>query len=321
MKLEQNDKSMLFSNTEIPDVFFTEYLSSANGDYIKVYLYILFLSKYDKDIKINDLSKKLALPLRTIQEAFKYWEEAGVLIKKHTGYILVNLQEVELLKLYSPKLTSSPEDIKKNAKNQYRAKAIENINNQFFQGIMSPSWYSDIDMWFKKYNFDEQVMLALFNYCFDHSALHRNYIQVVADSWYKNNIRSFSDLDKYYEKQEKISSVKKSIIKKLGLNRNLTVYEDAYVEKWTIDYGYSLDIIEIALKKTTSKSNISFEYLNKIISDWHDRNLKTATEIQEYIQMSKQKQENIKDMKKQVSNYNNSNQRTYDNFDNLYANN
>lgn len=321
MKLEQNDKSMLFSNTEIPDVFFTEYLSSANGDYIKVYLYILFLSKYDKDIKINDLSKKLALPLKTIQEAFKYWEEAGVLIKKHTGYILVNLQEVELLKLYSPKLTSSPEDIKKNAKNQYRAKAIENINNQFFQGIMSPSWYSDIDMWFKKYNFDEQVMLALFNYCFDHSALHRNYIQVVADSWYKNNIRSFSDLDKYYEKQEKISSVKKSIIKKLGLNRNLTFYEDAYVEKWTIDYGYSLDIIEIALKKTTSKSNISFEYLNKIISDWHDRNLKTATEIQEYIQMSKQKQENIKDMKKQVSNYNNSNQRTYDNFDNLYANN
>ena len=290
MKLEQNDKSILFSNTEIPDVFFTEYLSCANGDYIKVYLYILFLSKYDKDIKINDLSKKLSLPLKTIQEAFKYWEEAGVLIKKHTGYILVNLQEVELLKLYTPKLTSSPEDIKKNAKNQYRAKAIENINTQFFQGIMSPSWYSDIDMWFKKYNFDEQVMLALFNYCFDHSALHRNYIQVVADSWYKNNIRSFSDLDKYYEKQEKISSVKKSIIKKLGLNRNLTVYEDAYVEKWTIDYGYSMEIIEIALKKTTSKSNINFEYLNKMITDWHDRNLKTATEIQEYIKENKHKQ-------------------------------
>ncbi len=320
MKLEQNDKSMLFSSTEIPDVFFSEYLSSANGDYIKVYLYILFLSKYDKDIKVNDLSKKLALPLKVIQEAFKYWEDAGVLVKKHTGYILSNLQEIELLKLYSPKLTSSPEDIEKNSKNQYRAKAIENINNQFFQGIMSPSWYNDIDMWFKKYNFDEQVMLALFNYCFDHSALHRNYIQVVADSWYKNNIKSFSDLDKYYEKQEKISSVKKSIIKKLGLNRNLTVYEDAYVEKWTIEYGYSLEIIDIALRRTTSKTNINFEYLNKIISDWHDRNLKTAAEIQEYIKNSKEKQDNIKDLKKQT-NYNNSNQRVYNNFDNLYANN
>lgn len=320
MKLEQNDKSMLFSSTEIPDVFFSEYLSSANGDYIKVYLYILFLSKYDKDIKINDLSKKLALPLKVIQEAFKYWEDVGVLVKKHTGYILSNLQEIELLKLYSPKLTSSPEDIEKNSKNQYRAKAIENINNQFFQGIMSPSWYNDIDMWFKKYNFDEQVMLALFNYCFDHSALHRNYIQVVADSWYKNDIKSFSDLDKYYEKQEKISSVKKSIIKKLGLNRNLTVYEDAYVEKWAIEYGYSLEIIDIALRRTTSKTNINFEYLNKIISDWHDRNLKTVAEIQEYIKNSKEKQESIKDLKKQT-NYNNSNQRVYNNFDNLYANN
>ncbi len=319
MKLEQNDKSMLFSSTEIPDVFFTEYLSQANGDYVKVYLYLLFLSKYDKDIKINDLSKKLALPLKTIQEAFKYWEECGVIVKKTTGYILTNIQETELLKLYSPKLSSSPEDIAKSEKNKYRVKAIENINNQFFQGIMSPSWYNDIDLWFKKYDFDEQVMLALFNYCYDRSALHRNYIQVVADSWHKNNIKSFSDLDAYYQKQEKITSIKKQIIRKLGLNRNLTTYEDAYVEKWAIDFKYNLDIIEIALKRTTSKSNISFDYLDKMISDWHDRNLKTPTEIQEFISSQKKKDKDIKKLEKST-NYNNTNQRNYDNLDNLFAN-
>ena len=42
MKLEQNEKNLLFSYTELPDVFFTEYLSMASGDNIKVYLYILF---------------------------------------------------------------------------------------------------------------------------------------------------------------------------------------------------------------------------------------------------------------------------------------
>ena len=41
MKLERNEKSLIFSSTEIPDVFFTEYLSQAQGNYIKVYLYIL----------------------------------------------------------------------------------------------------------------------------------------------------------------------------------------------------------------------------------------------------------------------------------------
>ena len=38
MKLEQSDSSMLFSYTSLPDVFFTEYLSMANGNYVKVYL-------------------------------------------------------------------------------------------------------------------------------------------------------------------------------------------------------------------------------------------------------------------------------------------
>ena len=75
MKLEQNDLSMMFSTTEISDVFFTEYLSQANGDAVKVYLYILFLSKYGREVKVNDLSKKLSLPLKTIQDSLKYWED------------------------------------------------------------------------------------------------------------------------------------------------------------------------------------------------------------------------------------------------------
>ena len=44
MKIEQNDSSLLISQTSIPDVFFTEYLSQANGDFLKVYLYLFFIS-------------------------------------------------------------------------------------------------------------------------------------------------------------------------------------------------------------------------------------------------------------------------------------
>ena len=95
MKLEQKDKSLLFSHTEIPDVFFTEYLPLANGDYVKVYIYMLFLSNYNKEANINELSKILGLPFNTVQDAFKFWEEQAVITKKNTGYILNNLQEIE----------------------------------------------------------------------------------------------------------------------------------------------------------------------------------------------------------------------------------
>ena len=201
MKLEQCENSMLFSSTEIPDVFFSEYFSQANGNYIKVYLYMVFLSKYNKDIKINDLSKSLAIDFKVIQEALKFWEELGVITKKNNGYILNNLQEIELHKIYSPRLTATPEQAVKNEKNQYRAKAIESINNSYFQGIMSPSWYTDINLWFNKYQFDEQVMIALFRYCYDKSALHRNYVQVVAEAWSKNHIKNYQR-----DNSEKISN-------------------------------------------------------------------------------------------------------------------
>ena len=319
MKLEQNDSPMLFSNTELPDIFFTEYLSQSQGDYIKVYLYIIFLSKYGKDVKINDLSKKLELDFKVIQDAIKYWEDLGVITKKNTGYIINNLQEIELHKLYKPKVALSAEAQKQTAQNQRRAQAIENINNEFFQGIMSPSWYSDIELWFKKYNFDEEVMIALFRYCFNRSALHRNYIQTVADAWHSNKIQNFNDLDNYYAKQEKLNILYKSITKKLGYNRQLTQYEQAYVQKWSIDYGFSFDIIEIALKKTTSKVNPNFDYLDKLLTDWHDRNFKTIAEIEIFLSQLKQKKKDVKDLEKKTS-YQNYDQRKYDNLDSLYAN-
>ena len=319
MKLENADLSSLFSNTLIPDIFFSEYLSEASGDFIKVYLYMVFLSKYDKDIKVNDLSKKLVLPLKTIQDAVKYWEEQGLLTKKNTGYIINNMQEIELHKLYKPKTALSAEQLQKSTENQKRAKAIEHINNKFFSGLMPTTWYQEIELWFKKYNFDEEVMIALFSYCFDRSALHKNYVQTVAEAWSQNNVKTFNDLDIYYQKQEKLNIIKKSISKKLGLTRPLTQYEHGYIERWNIDYGYGMDIIEIALKKTTSKANPNFEYLDKLLTDWHSRGFKTADEVQAFLKNMKEKNKNIKKLEKETG-YDKYEQRTYDNFDSLYAN-
>ena len=319
MKLEQNDASFIFQSTPLPDIFFTEYLSEAPGDYIKVYLYCLFLSKHNKEIKINDLSKKLSVPIKVIGDALNFWENGEVITKKGNDYIVNSIQEIELHKLYSPNISLSKEKIEENSKSKSRAKIIETINSMYFQGIMSPTWYNDIDLWFRKYNFDEDVMFALFGYCFDKSALHKNYVAAVAEAWYAARIKTFDELDNYFEKQEKLNKIKKSISKKLGLSRKLTEYEEGYIEKWINDYNYSFDIIEIALKKTTSKTNPNFDYLDKMISDWKDRNLTTSDDVKKYLLEFKNKTKKVQELQKKT-NYNNYDQRNITNFDNLYAN-
>ena len=320
MKLEQNEKSLLFSETTIPDIFFSEHLSELPGDYLKIYMYMIFLSKYNKDIKLNDLSKKLNIPLKTINEGIKFLEDHNLITKKATGYIIIDLQESTLHNLYTPNLTMSKEKVEQTAKNKSKSNAIEHINNMYFQGIMGPSWYNDIDLWFRKYNFDEQVMIALFDYCYKRSALHRNYVQTVAEAWASNKVKTYSDLDNYYQQQESLNKIKKSIAKKLGKYNGLTQYEEAYIENWVLNFGYDMSIIEIALKRTTFKQNPTFEYINNIITDWHDRNLKTPSEIDAFLEQRKQQEKNTKELKSKV-NKANYEQRNYDNLDFLYANN
>ena len=320
MKLEQNEKQLLFSETAIPDIFFSEHLSQIPGDYLKIYLYMIFLCKYCKDVKLNDLSKKLNIPLKTINDGLKFLEENGLITKKTTGFIIVDLQELTLHNLYTPNLTMSKEKVEQTSKNKSRAKAIDHITNMYFQGIMGPSWYNDIDLWFKKYNFDEQVMIALFDYCYNRSAMHRNYVQTVAEAWAANKIKTWNDLDNYYAEQENLNKFKKTIAKKLGKHNGLTQYEEAYIENWVLNFGYDMNIIDIALKRTTLKQNPTFEYINSIITDWHDRNLNTASEINAFIEQRKKQTKDTKQLKAQV-NKANYEQRKYENLEFLYANN
>ena len=319
MKLEHNDKPMMFSLTDIPDIFLAEYMGNMQGDYVKIYLYLVFLSKYKCEININDLSKKIALPINTINEGMKYLEKEGFILRKNTGFIITDLQEKTLNDLYTLKIKSTEEQMEQNAKNRERLELIEYLNNTYFQGVMGPTWYSDIDTWFEKYEFDEQVMINLFNYCYSKSALHRNYVQAVAEAWALNKIKNLDDLENYYTKQEKLMKIKKEIAKKLGKRSGLTQYEEAYIETWVNEYNYDLPIIEIALKRTTLTSNPNFEYINNMIKDWNERNLRTTFQVNEFLEKRKQQNKDIKNLKNQVKKES-FEQRNYSDLSFLYAN-
>ena len=105
----------------------------------------------------------------------------------------------------------------------------------------------------------------------------------------------------------------------LHLYTALSEFEEEYIEKWILDYNYNLDVINIALKKTTSKANPTFDYFDKLLTDWHDRNLKTTSEIESFLAEFKTQTKNIKELEKKT-NYNNYTQRDYKNLNDLYAN-
>jgi len=318
-------KSLLYSDTLVPDIFISEYMPSMDGDYVKVYLHWMLLSKYNRKATPEELAKKLNIEIDKVKDAFFYFESMGIITRKDDKIILNDLKEKEINKIYRQKKTSTPEEaIWGSERNKRRNETIRSINNKFFQGLMSPSWYDNIDAWFDRYQFDEDVMYALFQHCYEHNGLHTNYIEKVAESWYNRNIREFSELELYMEEYNKFKNIRGMIIKKLKLGRNLTEYEDALVEKWVLDYGYDFDIIELALKKTVSKTNPNFSYINKIISDWNAKGLKDKEsillEMQNFEKDKKSRGSSKKDSA--IPQRGNFEQRKYDDsyFDNLYDN-
>lgn len=319
MNIEQNEKHMLFNITQIPDIFFSEYLNNMPGEYVKIYLYLVFLAKYSKEVKVNDLSKNLSLPTNVISEGMKYLEENFLILRKPQGYCIADLQEVTLNKLYKPNVSPTSEKIEENAQNKERIQLIQYINNTYFQGVMGLSWYDIIDTWLERYQFDKQVLITLFDYCFKKSALTIPYAKTVAEAWGTSNVRDLGDLEHYYLEQDKLTKMKKSIAKKLGKRNGLTEYEEQYIEKWVNDFKYDMNVIEIALKRTTFKSNVSFEYLNNIITDWHDRSLKTPAEISEFLEKRKKQNKDVKELSQKVKKES-FEQREYTNLSFLYAN-
>ena len=249
-----------------------------------------------------------------------YLENNNFILRKQQGFILQDLQENMLKELYKPNIKTDPEKIEENAKNKERLQLVEYLNNKYFQGVMGPTWYNDIDLWFEKYGFEPEVMIALFDYCFNKSALHRNYIKTVAEAWGLNKIKTITDLEEYSLKNDRIIRIKKDIAKKLGKRSGLTQYEEAYIEKWVNEFNYDMNIIEIALKRTTFRTNASFEYLNNIISDWNERNLRTPEQVVAFIEQRKQFNKDKAELNKKVKKET-FEQREYDNLSFLYANN
>lgn len=74
------EKSPLADVTLISNLFLDEYMPKANGEYVKVYLYILRCSmKADADLSVGSIADALERTEADVTRALKYWEQVGIL--------------------------------------------------------------------------------------------------------------------------------------------------------------------------------------------------------------------------------------------------
>lgn len=317
MKLVRKVK-MELGDTQVPDLFILNYMSILEGTDVKVYLYLLMCEKNGLEFDISYLSKNICVGEQEIKLSFERLQAEGLILKNTNGFNLVDIKEMEINKTYIPKMEPKINRAQTELEKK-RIAAAEAINESFFQGIMSLGWYADIQTLFKNYSFSGEVMIALFQYCQERKALNKKYVYAVAENWYNGGVKTFEQLEEFLEDYDEIQKIKQKIIKSLRLNRNLTKYEEQYINTWIKEYGYSFEIIEEALKRTVAITSPSISYINGIMNNWYKKGFKTVDDINSE-NLNTKKTDKNKDKVNSKSKYQNYEQRSYDDLESFYDN-
>lgn len=334
--------------TSVSNIFIDEYMSDANGEFVKIYLYLLRqLSAPDTAFSISSLADKFEHTEKDIKRALAYWEKMQLL---HLEYDAENnLTGIRFLDTRSRSTTvfsssepsdtvsettavtpvtaaSTDETAAEPSKKAYSADDIKNfredeavaellfISERYLGRVLTATDVNSILYWYDGLGFSPELIEYLVEYCVSKGHTSIRYIEKVALAWAKDQIKTIE--------QAKLaaglnSQLYFSVVKALGISgRNLVPSETAFIEKWNSEYGFSAELISEACQRTIQTIHQpSFEYTDSILTNWKNKNvacLEDITRLDAAFQTKKKSSVVITQQTSSKNKFNNFEQRSYD---------
>ena len=196
------------------------------------------------------------------------------------------------------------------------------VAEQYMGRQLTPSDMQTILFLYDQLHFSSDLIDYLLQHCVERGKKDFRYIEKVALSWHEQGITSAKDAQSASRKYDKVVY---TIMKSLGKTANPAPKELEYINKWTKEYGFLLDVIQEACDKTVMNTDTHrFAYADGILSKWYQAGVQHKADI-EAADSSFKKQSATKkraqkyDTRVTKNNFNNFAQNTYD-FDQLEQN-
>lgn len=274
------NSSLHLSDTLVPDLFISDYMIKLSGNAIRCYLALLLTFQHgNRRVTPLELAQRLGTDENSIEKALSELQQLQIILIQSGQIELLDLKLKEIKRNFSQK--KSKENL--NEKNVSQREAIINqINDTFFQGVMSLGYYTKIDEWFSRYQFEPEVVYAIFSEAASRNKLDGpGYVSGIADNWAANGVKTYRQLNQYYKDYETHRAIIKKIREKLNINNRFSVYQEEMVGKWLNEYNYDFSIIELALAETINLSSPNLKYVDSILTNWYKKGLTTVVEIEQ----------------------------------------
>lgn len=311
-------KSKAQDFTPVSNIFIDKYMTKARGDFVKVYLLGL---KYCISGEIGVSSSILASTLHLLEtdvlNAWNYWNDEGVIkmipIDNMGNF---NIQFMDL----NERTEASDDGIN----------LLEELSNSSTKGMLqdiekllgrplSPKEMSLYIGWQKEYNFPQELILLLIQYCVSKGKTDYRYIEKIAIAWFDSKIMTIEEAQSYIKRHEDKWVKIRKILTYLGVKDGEVMKpQEDMLDKWINTYKFPLEVIFKACDICFERINkAEFKYIDGILGSWYKDGIKSLEDVaKKDIKTNSPKKNNTYNKQNSNSTFNNFEQRTY-NFDEL----
>lgn len=255
----------MFGSTPVENMFILEFMPSAPGDFVRVYLYGLMLCHHpEMNEDMEGMARTLRIDTEVVLSAYRYWEREGLVTKLSDNpptYEYNSINDALVAR-------AEPMDdvYKYRSFNQELQLALPEIILDHHEIRLANEWLDELHL-------PAEVILLMVK-----AEVNRRgkklpaprtlfkHLNETAQEWAKAKIFTAEAAEEYIRKASLAGSCAVAVLRQFGQSRPATKDEIDLAEKWTGEWGYEREEILAACAETVKSTTPSFGYLDKILS-------------------------------------------------------
>lgn len=271
---------LITSQTDLPDIFVIKYAGGLSADALYAYLWINTFYR-GKNFDLKALYDTAIMSRSNTDKALAELVAADLLVRSGNSFHMTDLihREIDEYIRYERALSASgsavPEDMSE------RNMLAESIQDTFYQGKMSYTFYSLIDKCLFEYGFEQTVVYNLFQEGLEQGKVRNiGEMRNLAKHWYEKGYVTAAALAEYKKTSKEVKHTEE-VLGKL-MRKRLDGLDIERIEKWIIDLNCSSDLIEYAYRANEYRNVIRLSHVEDTLVKWTAAGITTVEGASKY---------------------------------------
>ncbi len=287
------EKSNIYINYDNIQERYTEVLSAADSTDLAVLGAILLLCGNTGGVSAQQIEALGRFDAADVRASIKFWRGTGVLTStQQKGMSTPALQSP------SKSVVIAHTSVEKYSNDELAAVLSSRVSTAFVDEaqkamgkIFNSGEVGKLVGLVDQLGFEEEAVLAILSYCVRLGKKSLSYAEKIAINFHDEDIFTAEAVHSQIDYLEKRNDAVERVRALFGFGgRTLTPTEKKLFSAWTLEYGFSMEIITRAYEMTVDAIQTPApKYTDKILSKWHGAGLKSLSDIELFVAAEKQK--------------------------------